>query len=1050
MAEQTQEKRTFKWGDREYLLDDLLAEHAKREQEYYNFARQKGQYDDAALQGLRSAISNRIAAVKSGQSFDGDGALAGDRVDNTSIQTQKKGLFKKEKYVDQDNTEWAKYYLNKLVGQLNPYTRELEKESGWDLTKHGLGAYLTGQGLNAKDVFEKYDLRDKDNPENPRSFDQRRALLKQHLGGYKDWLAKKGFDFTKNDNEWDDNFGADFDKFVLDYDSLDINGLTSALRKFGAGDGYTTAFTSDRWDLNKTNEEMEEEAKRLAEQKRKKEEKEKWNQHATDSYNAFMGLEDNNLGGQTYFTTEGDGMFAMNDSEYEKWLNTHTDDKDAYMKNLQDSYYKNPFDTKIVAEYLPLADRFGALKEVNIDGKTYKYDPRTIDRNKNRFVAVDPESGEIRHAFLWDIEDEGKALQRKWRIDNGYEDASSKYQMKKDGGLLYMQTGGGFNLAQSVNRDLEERNKARAEETGNIEEVQKARDRVVSNGKQRLRSEKDSIAQPDAGFTGAEVARLATIAADIGSMFLDPVTGTAVGLGSTLTNFGADIADDGFQWQDVKNLGINAGFDLLGAIPLFGDAVGTGTKITRQLVKWAPRVMTGLAAYQGVKNFDGMVDSWSKLTSGDKEQKLTVQDWRNIAQSIGLITGGVRAVKNKAAKSKMMNDAKVQDVVGVNVTDKNGNKQQILVDGDAAKNIRAAKGDRAKIEAELSKLETFKDSFGENGTLTVDTKNNGSWQNPIARREKADGSKEWGWDGFRKEGRADVTDVYDFSKVKGYEGSIGYKIPGVSNYLNNKHQEIIARLNNGQSQTLDAKGAKTVAEIDAEIKTLQKPVDDELKMLQEAMTKRSGDRARVNQQLAPEKAKLTELQKRLHGVVDEPTLQVNRAKVEQNIVGIDANINKVQQDLAQAEFDLQSLQGSRVPKKKQAAHAQQVAAAEAKVKGIQDQIVQLESAKKVQQAEIAKIDGHINDYAALAPQQAEVQRLQDLYKHLGRGTHTNSYSRLKQMIADLQAQHSVVGGRQVTWDMNTILDKAGIKGAYAKGGSINRNKINKFLNYAKG
>jgi hypothetical protein len=29
-------------------------------------------------------------------------------------------------------------------------------------------------------------------------------------------------------------------------------------------------------------------------------------------------------------------------------------------------------------------------------------------------------------------------------------------------------------------------------------------------------------------------------------MFLDPITGTAVGLGSSLTNFGADIADDGF------------------------------------------------------------------------------------------------------------------------------------------------------------------------------------------------------------------------------------------------------------------------------------------------------------------------------------------------------------------------------------------------------------------------------------------------------------------------------------------------------------------------
>jgi hypothetical protein len=68
--------------------------------------------------GLRQAIANRINAVKSGEAFEGDGVLGSDKVDNTRIQTQKKGLFRKEKYVDQDNTEWAKYYLNKLVSGL--------------------------------------------------------------------------------------------------------------------------------------------------------------------------------------------------------------------------------------------------------------------------------------------------------------------------------------------------------------------------------------------------------------------------------------------------------------------------------------------------------------------------------------------------------------------------------------------------------------------------------------------------------------------------------------------------------------------------------------------------------------------------------------------------------------------------------------------------------------------------------------------------------------------------------------------------------------------
>jgi hypothetical protein len=59
---------------------------------------------------------------------------------------------------------------------------------------------------------------------------------------------------TKNDNEWDDNLDADLDKFLQDFDTLDNNALTAALRKYGAGDAYTTAFTSDRWDLSKTND----------------------------------------------------------------------------------------------------------------------------------------------------------------------------------------------------------------------------------------------------------------------------------------------------------------------------------------------------------------------------------------------------------------------------------------------------------------------------------------------------------------------------------------------------------------------------------------------------------------------------------------------------------------------------------------------------------------------------------------------------------------------------------------------------------------------------
>lgn len=1049
MAETKQEKRTFKWGDREYLLDDLLEQHAKYENNYYDFARDRGQYDATALQGLRQAITNRINAVKDGKSFDGDGTLYTDRVDNTRIQTQKKGLFKKDKYVDQDNTEWAKYYLNQLVGRIKPYEKAATPDKGaWDIAKYGLSAYLTGQGLNARDIFEKYDLRDKDNPEAARSFTQRREILKKHLAGYNNWLKGKGFDFSKNDNEWDDTFGTDLDKFVTDYDNLDNNALATQLRRFGAGDDYTTAFTSDRWDLSKSSDQLAEEEKLAAQQKKAKEEKEKYQQYIKDTHGAFKALEDNNFSG-TFFTSSGDGLFDMSDSEYETWLNTHTNDKDAYMRNLQESYYKNPFDTKVAGEYLPLAGRFGALKDVTIGGRAYKYDPRTIDRTKNRFVAFDPESGEIRHAFIGDIEAEKEALRRKWRIDNGYEDEAAQYF--EEGGVISMQTGGGFNLAQSVNRDLEERNKKRAKETGNTEKVQAARDRVVSNGDDSFVSEQDSIASPNAGFSGAEVARLVSIGADITSMFLDPVTGTAVGLGSTLTNFGADIADDGFQWEDVKNLGINVGFDLLGAIPLFGDAVGTGSKITRNLVKWAPRVMAGLAAYQGVSNFDGMMDSWGKFTSGDKDQKLTVQDWRNIAQSIGLVTGATRAIKNKVAQNQMKNKAKVDGVVGVNVRDKNtGEIKQLLVDGKTAETIRNHKGDAKKIQQTLSELEGYKDKFGENGTWEINTKS-GGLQKPFGRTENADGSKSWELRGFRKDGRADVNDVYDFSQVpQGYGASVGYKIPGVSDRLNQWHQQLVGKLS-GTPSTVNAKGAKTVAEVDAEVKALRDPVDAQVKAMQDAMTRRSEAKKRINSQLTPEKKRLQDIQTRLRGVPDEATLNANKTTLEQNIATNDANITSRQQLIDQAQKNLDKLLNKkRVPKKRQKQHKADIKSARAQLQGHKTTLQGYQATKQRYDADMSKLKAQLQDYADLTPVQANVNRLQGIQSRLGRGNHTNAYNKLQQMLADLQANHSTVSGRQVNWDMAEILQQAGIQNAFKQGGSINRNKINKFLNYAKG
>ena len=1051
MANNTQEQKTFKYGDREYLIDDLLKLHAQQENNYYNFARDKGRYDEAAIAGLRNAITNRINSIKNGEAFEGDGTMSTDQPDNTKILTKKRILQRKNEYTNQDNTEWAKYYVNKLIEQLDSQN----PKGAWDPSKYGLEAYLSGMGLNAKDIFEKYDLPQTDDPTEARKYDQRRSLLFNQLNNYKAWLQNKQFDFTKNDNEWDDSTLEDLDKLITNFDSYDENAISTFLRKLGAGDLYTTAFTSDKWDLSKTNKQISEASKKAAEEKKAKEEQEAYTKYMENLYNAYDALSDNNRGG-SYFTTKGDGMFLMSDNEFNKWAETHTGDKDYYMNYLADKFYANPFDLEVAGEYLPLVGYFGGLKDVNIDGRTWSYDPRTIDRKNNRLVIFDKETGEMKHTFLGDIDEELKRMKREWRLKNGYEKASDKYTTyNEQGGVLSMQTGGGFNLAQAVNRKLEEQNKARAEETGNSEEVQKARDRVVSNGDDSFVSEKASIAQPDAGFSGAEIARLISIGADITSMFLDPVTGTAVGLGSTLLNFGSDIADDGFQWEDVKNLGINVGFDLLGAIPLFGDALGTGTKITRQLLKWAPRAMGLLAGYQGVENFDGMMESWGKLTSGDKDKKLTVQDWRNIAQSIGLITGGTRAIKNKAAQANMKKQAKVDGVVGVNVRDKNtGEIKQLLIDGETAKNIRNHKGDKTKIENELDQLETLKGKFGEKGDFEVVTKG-GKWQRPIGRSENADGSKSWELRGFRGEGRADVRDVYDFNRIQQGPHSIGYQIPVVSQWLNNKHQMLMNRLNPGLNQQSYV-GAKTSKQIDDEIAKLRQDqngkagVDTEIANVKAAMAARGKAQKSVTNKLAPARKKLKDLQKKLNGVADEATLTGTKTKLESDLVALDTQIQQRQNLLNAAQSDLQKLLNKkRIPKTQQKAHADAIKRARGRIQGHQAILNGYNTKKQQLTSDLNQTNTHLRNWGELAPTQANVKRLNDINSRLSQKNHTNAYNRLQQILSDLQINHSNIGGRQINWDMQEILKQAGIQNAFKQGGSINRNKINKFLNYGK-
>ena len=1113
MAETKQEKQTFKWGDSEYLLDDLLKLHAEQEQNFYNFAKAKGSYDDAALTGLRSALTNRINAAKSGKAFSADGLLDTDTADNTSIQTQKKGLFKKEKYVEQDNTEWAKYYLNKLVGQLKPYKREDTISSkDWDISKHGFEAYLKGQGLDARDIFEKYDLRDENDSDAARSYTQRDEQLRKHLGNYKTWLENKGFDFTKNDNEWDDNYMSTLDS-VINGDWTDRTALAASLRKLGSGN-YAVAFTSDRWDLSKSDEELKEEAK-----KRKEEADAKQKQIYMDEFENLAY--DNRRPDNPIYYKGYDGDFSMDwygdlnaaqQSEYgtylgrdnQAWTKAWTD----LMNSLKSGRAYSDKNAGVLLQGTFLAQNHGF-----IDLGDGKYLIRDSVTDNGQGTVYDPKTGYTNTVFLGDLAGNNSEVQHIYR-QLAYKYANNKYGTKyedrpdvlRDGGELIPKHQYGNAVVFNWESSNKDSIKEKAKENNLSPEMQKARDRYID-------SDNKSMDNPDAGFTGAEVARLASIGADITSMFLDPLTGTAVGLGSTLTNFGADIADDGFQWEDVKNLGINVGFDLLGAIPIFGDAVGTGTKITRNLIKWAPRMMGILAGYQGVKNFGGMMESWQKMVSNDEDAKMTVQDWRNIAQSISLVTGGIRATRNKIAQNKMKNAARVDGVVGVNVYNKQTQQmERVLVDGDTAKNIRNAKNAK-EVEAELSKLDDFKDKFGESGTLEVAT-GMGGLQKPWEKVTTADGKTSRQLRSIFSDGKAQVTDVYDFSRVNGTHSDI-------ANWLSTKGTPTVVNNQRGKmsSEAFEAKQKELLdqAGVEAQVSKVKDAVAARKKYLEDLkgrITATEGELATARQQAGGDDfvARQVDAETRLAGLPSKQAVNDAQAIVTARKKFID-NANQKRQALSDsrqkqladmeaglnAQLDTMNKSLNRLKSRKRTLEAKQKAgtlgkkeAAELKklpsrieevrksIRTTKSEIVtntariksihgkkraQLKSDIKTAKGEIATatpVAAQSKDVASAVAQRKAAISGQELQKRLntlqGRQAshdpataHTQAYRDLENMLNNLRTNNPNIGSRTVNWDMDAILQRYGVNSSdvFKSGGSINRNKINKFLSYAK-
>lgn len=178
-----------------------------------------------------------------------------------------------------------------------------------------------------------------------------------------------------------------------------------------------------------------------------------------------------------------------------------------------------------------------------------------------------------------------------------------------------------------------------------------------SNPQNRRPLKKADNDYSNVGFSTEDYVRLGSIFVDLGAL-ADPEPFTAAGLGyvSDIANLGADISEGQGAVNTVGNFLGNVALSTIGMIPVVGDAIGSGGKIVKSLIKFVPKLsklVMAASAVSVISNGDEILKSISKIGKDGPENEMTVQDFRNIAIAIQLALGAKNAYKNKKAIAKV-------------------------------------------------------------------------------------------------------------------------------------------------------------------------------------------------------------------------------------------------------------------------------------------------------------------------------------------------------------------------------------------------------------
>ena len=780
--------KIFKFGDNQYTVTDYNTAYDQNVQDFIEFARQRGQFDDTSIKLLQESLQNRRADINNNIELNHLGGTNTDTPNNISIPTyERKGLRKKEKYVDQDITEWVNYFNRSIIDKMNKYTPEPEKNpKAWDINKYGLLTAFNSRP--AESYFNNYDKATGDGT-TPRTFNQRNAELLAGLQRYKTILKDHNFDYTKNDDWRDDDYGNILTELEneLKLDTPNQQNIARLLRQLRFTEDYVTAFTSDqhKWNEPLTQTAATYKAAQDAKAEQQIEEQVKKEQEALNAKNKqirdVIQQQWTTRMSQYYLPHEFSNMSTfpiLTSDDYNSWLNdkyipnVHKGNTKAAVANLA-TIYEDINKNMLKSNYWENFNKYwfyhkmnsdNPLNTINHEGVTYYTFPMP-DTSYHYTVGFDPNTGKfIKYYYLNGTDLERQQVFKKWLeknikalsqnvnfsetdIKNAFLDYFPHTNITsgifKDGGILFAQQGSELNAINNyINKQKQETNaeyQRQADEAGISLEALKSKKRRIFGD--------ETFYDDNAGLEGEDIARLVAASANLASIFLDPVSGFVTGLGSSLVDFGADVMSDDVSFgQSLKGLVGNVGMDLLGIIPGWGDSVGTMGKIKKTFVRYAPRIIGYLSTASSLYNTPQIIESFKKLI--DDPNNINRDDLKNMVEGINLLattsqTGRHHVANARAKQAATTGSNKIQLQVKNTSTGKN---ETIVVEGNAAKEISKNVSNPDKINTILRNHQGFSNyevrtDIGRPSLRWVKSKktndSDSEWQRPIYWKQNA-------------------------------------------------------------------------------------------------------------------------------------------------------------------------------------------------------------------------------------------------------------------------------------------------------------------------